>query len=138
VKRVEGGSGAIATLGVGCGMAYKLLTDGIGESSGVGSPVECVVNFWHLRIKPLSSGMVIRFWGSHSNIRLRIESNSEERGKIDLRNLESFKYVLNVESEVEALFHGLRPHVRLTSMTPRDQMSLGPEAYPEKFRGEVC
>jgi hypothetical protein len=98
VKRVEGGGGgsAIATLGVGCGTAYKLLlllllTDGIGESSGVGSPLECVVNFWHLRIKPLSSGMVIRFWGSHSKIRLRIESNSEDRGKIDLRNLESFR-----------------------------------------------
>jgi hypothetical protein len=89
VKRDEGG--AMAMLGVKLGMLYTALIDGTGESSGVGKPWEWVVNLWHRRIRLLSSGIVIRFWGSHSKIRLRIESNSEVKGRIDLRNLESFK-----------------------------------------------
>ncbi|KAH0547951.1 hypothetical protein GP486_008309, partial [Trichoglossum hirsutum] len=59
VKRDEGGEMAMS--GVNRGIAYKLLTDGIGELSGVGSPLESVVNLWHRTIRPLSSGMVIRF-----------------------------------------------------------------------------
>ncbi len=34
-----------------------------------------------------------------------------------------------MESSTEACFHGLRPQVRLTRMTPRDQTSLGAHRY---------
>ena len=59
MKRDEGG--AIAKLGVKCGVLYNVLTDGTGESSGVGRLLEWVVNLWHRSIRLLSSGMVIRF-----------------------------------------------------------------------------
>jgi hypothetical protein len=89
VKRDEGG--AIAMLALKCGMVYGVLADGTGDGTGVGSPLECVVNLWQRSMRLLSSGILIRFCGSHSNIRLRIPSSSEDRGKIVLRNLESFK-----------------------------------------------
>jgi hypothetical protein len=75
-----------------------------------------------------SSGRVILLWGSHSKIRRNMTFNSGEICKMELRNLGSFKNARKVESSGEAFFHGLRPQVRLTRMTPRLQTSLGAAA----------
>jgi hypothetical protein len=75
-----------------------------------------------------SSTREIRFVGSHSKMRLKITLSSGEMGKIELRNVGSFKKARKVESSDEAFFHGLRPQVRLTKMTPRLQTSLGAAA----------
>ena len=89
---------------------------------------EKVVNLSQERISSLSSGMVIRFDGSGSNIRLRMEFSPGERGRIDLRKLLSRRKARKVESSQLARFHGFRPQVRLTRMTPKDQTSLGADA----------
>lgn len=62
-------------------------------------------------------------------MRRKIIFNSAEMGKIELKNMGSFKNARNVESSGEAFFQGLRPQVKLTRMTPRLQTSLGAEAY---------
>jgi hypothetical protein len=54
--------------------------------------------------------------------------NSAETGKIELKNLGSFRNARNVESSGEAFFQGLRPQVKFTRMTPRLQTSLGAAA----------
>lgn len=54
--------------------------------------------------------------------------SSSETGRMVCKKLRSFLKALNVASSVDVRFQGLRPQVRLTSMTPRDQMSLGAEA----------
>ena len=76
----------------------------------------------------LSSGIVILFAGSHSKMRLSMQSSSSVRGKIDLRNFEFRKKAVKVASSMEAFFHGLRPQVRLIKITPRDHTSLGADA----------
>jgi hypothetical protein len=81
-----------------------------------------------LRIICLISGMVALWAGLKSKMRLRIASSSREIGRIVLRNLGSFMKARKVLSSEEARFQGLRPQVRFTRMTPRLQMSLGPEA----------
>lgn len=45
-----------------------------------------VVNLGHLRIRVLSSRVVILLRGSNSKMRCKIESSSGESGSIDLRN----------------------------------------------------
>jgi hypothetical protein len=75
-----------------------------------------------------SSKREIRFEGSHSKMRLRITLSSREMGRIELRNVGSFKKARKVESSGEAFFQGLRPQVKLTKMTPRLQTSLGAAA----------
>lgn len=64
-----------------------------GSFGGVsgGAPVERVVNLGHLSMRVRSSGTPILFRGSHSNIRLRIESSSEDNGNIELKNLGLFR-----------------------------------------------
>ena len=59
-----------------------------GSGGGVGgrAPVERVVNLGHSMIKVLSSGMLIRFCGSHSKMRDKMKSSSADSGSIDLRN----------------------------------------------------
>jgi len=42
-----------------------------------------------------------------------------DKGKMLFKNLRFLVKALYVESSTEACFHGLRPHVRLTSITPR-------------------
>lgn len=87
-----------------------------------------LVNLGHLTIKSRSSGIFILLLGSHSKMRLRIESSSGERGKIELKNRGFFKYARNVESSMAARFHGFRPQVRFTNTMPKLHTSLGPEA----------
>lgn len=93
----------------------------------VGRAFDRVVNLGHRIIKSRSSGRVILFVGSRSKILLRMASSSDDSGKMDLRKFGSFRYARNVESSGDALFHGLRPQVRLTRITPRLQTSLGAE-----------
>lgn len=76
-----------------------------------------------------SCSRVIRLWGSHSKTRRKIMLSSGEMGKMELRKLASDRKARKVESSVEAFFHGLRPQVKFTKMTPRLQTSFGAEAY---------
>jgi hypothetical protein len=99
---------------------------------------EFIVNRGQLRIKARSSGRVILLCGSHSKIRLKIIFSSGEMGKMELRNFGSFRNARKVESSGEAFFHGLRPQVRLTRMTPRLQTSFGAAAYLEYGREGAC
>jgi hypothetical protein len=82
----------------------------------------------HRMIMSRISGIVALLAGLNSNMRLRTASSSSETGRMVLRNLGSFMKARKVLSSNEARFHGLRPHVRLTSMTPRLQTSLGADA----------
>lgn len=72
--------------------------------------------------------MVILLAGLISKILRRIISNSGDRGRMVLKKPGSLRYARKVLSLCEARFHGLRPQVRLTRMTPSDQMSFGAEA----------
>jgi len=87
-----------------------------------------VVNLWQCWILVRRSRMVTRFKGSSSKIERRISSSSADNGKMVLKNLGFLRYARNVLSEGAALFHGFRPHVRFTRITPRDHTSLGAEA----------
>lgn len=58
----------------------------------MGGAAERVVNLGHRRTRFLNSGIVTLLCGSHSNIRLKIESSSGESGKIVLRNLGFLRY----------------------------------------------
>ena len=101
----------------------------LGGVGGVGgAALELFVNLGHLRMRFLSSGIPILLRGSHSKMRLRMESSSGDRGRIELRNLGFLRYALKVESSIDARFHGFRPQVRFTSIIPRLQTSLGPDA----------
>lgn len=75
-----------------------------------------------------SSGIVALLAGLNSKTLLRMASSSREMGRMDLRNLGSLEKARKVLSSKEARFHGLRPQVRLTRMTPKLQTSLGAEA----------
>ena len=59
----------------------------------------------------------------------RMSFSSSDNGRMVFRKSGFLVKALYVESSVEACFHGLRPHVRLTRMTPRDHMSLGAHRY---------
>ena len=90
--------------------------------------VVVVVKRGHAIISSRNSGMVILLAGLHSKILRSMESSSGERGRIFRKKFGSRKYARKVESSTDARFHGLRPHVRLTRMTPRDQTSFGADA----------
>jgi len=80
------------------------------------------------RIISRSSGMVALLAALNSKALRRMASNSVEIGRMVLKNLGSFMKARKVLSSKDARFHGLRPHVKLTRMTPRLQTSLGAEA----------
>lgn len=77
----------------------------------------------------LSSPMVILSSGLRAKIMPRISFSSSDKGRIVFKKSGFLVKALYVESSAEACFHGLRPHVRLTRMTPRDQMSFGAHRY---------
>lgn len=77
----------------------------------------------------LSSLTVILFSGLLSKIIPSMLFNSSDNGKMVFRKFGSFLKARYVESSSEACFHGLRPQVRLTRMTPRDQTSFGAHRY---------
>lgn len=56
-----------------------------------GIAVGRLVNLGHLMIESRSSGILILLLGSHSKIRLRIESSSGDKGKMELKNRGFFK-----------------------------------------------
>ena len=51
-----------------------------------GAAFERLVNLGHLRMRFLSSEILILLRGSHSKMRLRMESSSGDNGKMELRN----------------------------------------------------
>lgn len=55
----------------------------------------------------------------------RMSLSSSDTGRMVLRNSGDRVKARYVESSKEACFHGLRPQVKLTRMTPRLQTSLG-------------
>src|SRR5271168_4773229 len=77
----------------------------------------------------LSCATVIRSSGFRSNIMPRMSFSGSDNGKIDFKKLRFLVNALYVESSTDACFHGLRPHVKLTKITPRDHMSLGAHRY---------
>ena len=77
----------------------------------------------------LSWPMVILSSGLRAKIMPRMSLSSSDKGRIVFKNSGFLVNALYVESSVEACFHGLRPHVRLTRMTPRDHISLGAHRY---------
>ena len=89
----------------------------------------CAVKFLHSKMRRFSWPTVILSSGLRSKIMLRMLFSSSDKGKMVLRKLGLLVKALYVESSTEACFHGFRPHVRLTSITPRDQMSLGAHRY---------
>lgn len=99
-----------------------------GDDGGVGREIG-EEKLAQLTIRCLSSPMVILFSGFLSKIRHRISFRSSDNGKMVFKNSESLENALYVESSTDACFHGLRPQVRLTRITPRDQMSLGAHRY---------
>lgn len=64
-----------------------------GSLGGVGGSkaFERVVKLLHLRIKSLSSGILILLRGSCSKMRLRMKSSSGDKGSIELKNLGFFR-----------------------------------------------
>lgn len=61
-------------------------------SGGVrGMAVGRLVNVGHRTTKSRSSGILILFLGSHSKMRLRIESSSGDRGRMELRKRGFFR-----------------------------------------------
>ena len=87
-----------------------------------------VVNLGQATMQALSSGRDILLVGSGSNTRWRMEFSPGDSGRIVLRNFRSFRYARYVLSDCDARFHGFRPQVRLTNMTPRDHTSFDAEA----------
>lgn len=87
-----------------------------------------VVKRGHARMAIFSSGSVIRLAASGSNTRCRIAFSPCDSGNIVLKNCRSFRYARYVLSVGAARFHGFRPQVRFTRITPRDQTSFGRDA----------
>jgi hypothetical protein len=100
-----------------------------GEYGGVtGRLGEVEVNRGQRYIRSRKVAREILLVGSNSKTRLRMPFSSSEMGRMLFRKLRSLTYARKVESSREARFHGLRPQVRFTKMTPSDQTSLGAEA----------
>jgi len=96
------------------------------KTGDCGGVANCgIEKFLQAMMRALSSKMVMRFSGHGSKIMERISFRSSESGRIVFRKLRFLVKAVYVESSLEACFHGLRPHVRLTRITPRDQMSFG-------------
>ena len=67
----------------------------------------------------------MRSSGLLSKIMARMSFSSSDSGRMVFRKFRFLANARYVESCREACFHGLRPHVRLTRITPKDQISLG-------------
>jgi len=65
----------------GASVTYGTSSGGVG-----GAKLERFVNLGHLRTRSLSSEILILLRGSHSKMRLRMESSSGDNGKMELRN----------------------------------------------------
>ena len=72
-----------------------------------------------------SSGRVILSSGLRANILPKMSFSSFDKGRIVFRKSGLLVKARYVESSKEACFHGLRPQVRFTKITPRLQTSLG-------------
>jgi len=95
---------------------------GVGSCCGAENPEQC-------RIRSFNWSTVILSSGLRAKIMPRMLFKSSDRGRMVFKKLGFLVKALYVESSAEAAFHGLRPHVRLTRMTPRLQMSLGAHRY---------
>jgi hypothetical protein len=102
---------------------------GQGDRGGVGSCWGGAEKLEHWRIRSLSWPMVILSSGLQAKIIPRMSLSSSDKGRIVFKKFGFLVKALYVVSSVDACFHGLRPHVRLTRITPRDQMSLGAHRY---------
>jgi hypothetical protein len=72
----------------GVGGSVWYCSNSNGSGGGVaGKALERVVNLGHRMISSRNSGRVILLVGSISKMRLKMESSSEDKGKIDLRKL---------------------------------------------------
>jgi hypothetical protein len=60
-------------------------------------------------------------------MRPRMSFRSSDNGKMVLKKSGLLVKARYVESSKDACLHGLRPHVRFTSITPRLHTSLGAE-----------
>jgi hypothetical protein len=98
-----------------------------GETGGVGGDTHMAgtVNCEQFRILFLNSGSVILCSGEGLKIRPRMSFSSSVNGRMVFRKDGSRAKARYVESWKEACFHGLRPQVKLTRMTPSPQTSLG-------------
>lgn len=101
--------------------------DSLGDCGGVA--IWEMENWRQLMMRCLRSKMLMRRSGSRSKIRPRMSFSSSDNGNIVFKNSGFLVKALYVESSLDACFHGLRPHVRLTRITPRDQISLGAHRY---------
>lgn len=97
---------------------------------------DVVVSRGQAMIRSFSSWRQIRLRGSHSNTRRKMPFSSGEMGRMVLRKFESLRNARKVESSGEAFFHGFRPQVRFTKITPRLHTSLGAVAY--RAKGWFC
>ena len=115
----------------GTGCRTKGLTGfSAGEYGGVWRPVSsgCEPSCGHRMMQSRRASRPMRRLGSMSKMRWRIQFSPWEMGRMDWRKLESRRKARKVASSAEARFHGLRPQIRLTRMTPRDQTSLGADS----------
>lgn len=120
-----GGDGGRAMFAHSIASTYSYAGTG---GDGGSSWYELMVNRGHARMSSLSSERPIRFWGSHSKMRRKMSVSSGASGRIEPRKLGSFRNARKVESSGDAFFHGLRPQVKFTRMTPRLHTSLGADA----------
>ena len=88
-----------------------------------------VVKVEQAQMACLSWPTEIRSSGLRSKIIPRMSFSSSDKGNIVFKKLRFLVNARYVESSTEACFQGLRPQVRLTKITPRDQMSLGAHRY---------
>lgn len=97
-----------------------------GDDGGDGGPWQaCAVNRGQVRMASINSGMVILMAGSRVKILPKMSFSSSDTGRISFKNSGLRANARYVESSKEACFHGLRPQVRFTRITPRLQTSLG-------------
>jgi hypothetical protein len=100
-----------------------------GDRGGVESCCGGAEKLEHWRIRSLSWPIVILSSGLRAKIIPRMSFNSSDKGRMSFKKFGFLVKALYVESSADACFHGLRPQVRLTRITPRDQMSLGAHRY---------
>lgn len=100
-----------------------------GETGGVARAVTAgtagTVNLGQAIMLLRSSDRVILSSGLRVNILPKMSFSSFDKGRIVFKKSWLLVKARYVESSKEACFHGLRPQVRFTRMTPRLQTSLG-------------
>ena len=111
-----------------CSVTYSKGMDS-GEAGGVDSGMVAMgagtVKRSHARIRSLSSASEMRWSGLRVKMLPRMSFNSSVKGRMVFRNSGDRVYARYVESSIEACFHGLRPQVRFTRITPRLHTSFG-------------